>query len=86
MIESHPFGDLNLIVDRATLLDGDDTLFIAFLHSLGDEVSDIDVPVRGDGGDLGDLGCGSYGGVGGGEGNDVVDGGGPWGCSLLLHS
>jgi hypothetical protein len=71
---------IDLVVDRAALFDGDDPLFTDLLHRLRDEVADVDVPVRGDGGDLGDLGCGSYGyGVGGEEGDDAVDGGGPRG-------
>ena len=34
-VESHAFGDLNLVVDGLALLDGDDTLLADFLHSGG---------------------------------------------------
>ena len=55
------------------LFDGGDTFFI---HGLRDEVADVDIPVRGDGGDLGNAGCGGYRfGVGGQVGDDAVNGG-----------
>jgi hypothetical protein len=86
-IKLHPFGDLDPIVDGAALFDGDDALFTDCLCGLVDEVSHMNVPVRGDGSNLGDLGCGGYGfDVGGEERGDAVNGGGPWGCSLLLRS
>ena len=54
-VEPHPLGDLDLILDRPSLLDGDDTLLADLLHGLGDDVTDVDVTVGGDGSDLGDL-------------------------------
>jgi hypothetical protein len=36
-IEPHPSGDLNLVVDHAALIDGDNGLFSDFLHGWRDE-------------------------------------------------
>ena len=59
-VEAHPLGNLDLILDRMALFDGDGALLPDFLHSLPDEVPNVLDIVRGDGGDLGDLGCGGY--------------------------
>jgi hypothetical protein len=42
-----------LIVDHTAFIDGDNNLLTDFLHGSRNEVPEVDVPVRGDGGDLG---------------------------------
>ncbi|KAI3480490.1 hypothetical protein L1887_57336 [Cichorium endivia] len=54
-VEAHALGDLDLVLERLALLDGDDALLADLLHGGGDELADVLVAVGRDGGDLGDL-------------------------------
>lgn len=54
-VESHTLGNLNLVVNGSTFLDGDDTLLADLLHGLGNDGTDVGITVGGDGGNLGNL-------------------------------
>lgn len=54
-VEAHTLGDLELIEESLTLLDGDDTLLADLLHGVGNQLANVLVAVGRDGGDLGDL-------------------------------
>lgn len=51
-VESHTLGNLNLVVNGSTFLDGDDTLLADLLHGLGNDGTDVGITVGGDGGNL----------------------------------
>lgn len=51
-VESHTLGNLNLVVNGSTFLDGDDTLLADLLHGLGNDGTDVGIAVGGDGGNL----------------------------------
>jgi hypothetical protein len=51
-VESHTLGNLDLVLDRSSLLDSDDTFLADLLHCLGDDGADVDISVGGNGGDL----------------------------------
>jgi hypothetical protein len=75
-VELHSLGNLELVLDGLTLLNGDNTLLSNLLHGVGDQLSDMAVSVGGDGGDLGNLsGGGDVTLVGLEVLNDGLDGG-----------
>lgn len=45
-VKPHPFSDLHLVLDGPAFLAGDDAFFADLLHSLCNEVANVDIPVR----------------------------------------
>jgi len=56
LVELHALDHLERRLDALGFLDGNGAVLADFVHRVGDDLADGDVPVGGDGGNLGDLG------------------------------
>ncbi|KAH3668564.1 hypothetical protein OGAPHI_002318 [Ogataea philodendri] len=58
-VESHTLGNLKLIFESLTFLDGDNTLLSDFLHGRSQELTNVSITIGGNSGNLSDLRRGS---------------------------
>ncbi len=54
-IELHPLDHVERGLHAPRLFDGDDAVLADLLHRVGDQLADLGIVVRADGGDIGDL-------------------------------